>query len=136
MFLPQFRAHKTTIAKIFSGMSIYMKVQKQESGWLKICGKSFKRLNFSHYFVAADDKHIYQCITVRPSQSVSVRLGTFCTFFVYPKTNQLFLIFQSRDQFYFHATQTPQGISRKLYVKSTTTKYSAAIDATSSEQSS
>lgn len=33
-----------------------MKVQKQESGWLEICGKSFERWDFSHYFVAADGK--------------------------------------------------------------------------------
>ena len=92
----QFRFHKTTIAKIISGickaiykvlMPIYVKVQKQESGLLEISDKSFERSNFPHYFVAEDGKHIDQCITVRPSLSISVRLCTCCTFFIYPKTN-------------------------------------------------
>ena len=60
-----------------------------------------------------------QCITVRPSLSVSVRLCTCCTFSIYHKTNQLFFISQRRDQFYLHTKQAPQEKPKKRHVKST-----------------
>ena len=60
-------------------------------------------------FLVSKSRLFYHCITARPSLSVSVRLCTCCTFSIYPKTNYLFFIFQSSDQFSLHAKETPLG---------------------------
>ena len=99
-----------------------------------ICVSLFRKATRKHYEVLdiADFtdsktffkrvKHLYQYTTVRPSLSTFVRSRNCCTFSIYLKTDQLFFIFQRRDQFYLHAKQMPWGNPKKLHVKSKSTQ--------------